>query len=345
MHTDCHPYAKLFDQPDYSGGKPLPLHVWLRTAEQQKYLTMAVGDAIDAQMQVSVGLPLIGVEDHRGPATAVVMQLIVVEHGEHLVLVLIMLPVIPAAFAAVLRAGWRYVLAAAAIGVGASAIATILFTEAFVRGDPVTPVVLQKVQPLVAVVGAWFILGERPRPQYGWLLLGGLVGTWLIAFPSPFDIGVEQALPAALAISAAVLWAMGTVLGRLLATRLRFQHVTALRFAFGLPASVVAVLILDAPFTTSASDFVWIAVLAIVTGLVALSLYYIGLQRTPAIIAALAELTFPVTAAAVGYFAFDATLDGSQWLGVAVTTAVVLILPITGPRVVRVPREVVPATS
>jgi DME family drug/metabolite transporter len=265
--------------------------------------------------------------------------------GEHLVLVLIMLPVIPAAFAAVIRAGWRYVAAAAAIGVGASAIATILFTEAFVRGDPVTPVVLQKIQPLVAVVGAWFILGERPRPKYGWLLVGGLVGTWLIAFPSPVDISVEQAVPAVLAISAAVLWAMGTVLGRMLATRLRFQHVTALRFAFGLPASALAVLVVGAPFTTSASDFFWIAVLAIVTGLVALSLYYIGLQRTPAIIAALAELTFPVTAAAVGYFAFDATLDGSQWLGVALTSCVVLVLPLTGPRVVRVPREVVPATS
>jgi drug/metabolite transporter (DMT)-like permease len=265
--------------------------------------------------------------------------------GEHLVLVVIMLPVIPAAFAAVLQAGPRYVAAAAAIGIGASAIATILFTQAFVHGDPVTPVVLQKVQPLFAVVGAWFILGERPRPKYGWLLLGGVVGAWLIAFPSPFEIHVDKAYTALLAITAAALWAMGTVLGRLLATRLRFQHVTALRFAFGLPASAVAVLLLGAPFTTSASDFAWIAALAIVTGLVALSLYYIGLQRTPAIIAALAELTFPVTAAAVGYFAFDATLDGSQWLGVAVTTGVVLVLPITGPRVVRVPREVVPATS
>jgi DME family drug/metabolite transporter len=265
--------------------------------------------------------------------------------GEHLVLVLIMLPVIPAAFAAVMRAGPRYVAAAAAVGVGASAIATILFTQAFVHGDPITPVVLQKVQPLFAVVGAWFVLGERPRPKYGWLLLGGVVGAWLIAFPSPFEIHVDRAYTALLAITAAALWAMGTVLGRFLAMRLRFQHVTALRFAFGLPASAVAVLLLGAPFTTSASDFAWIAVLAIVTGLVALSLYYIGLQRTPAIIAALAELTFPVTAAAVGYFAFDATLDGSQWVGVAVTTGVVLVLPITGPRVVRVPREVVPATS
>jgi drug/metabolite transporter, DME family len=265
--------------------------------------------------------------------------------GEHLVLVLLMLPVIPPAIVAVTRAGWRYVAAAAAIGIGASAIATILFTQAFVHGDPVTPVVLQKIQPLVAVLGAWVILHERPRAHYGWFLLGGLVGTWLVAFPSPFDIHVEAALPALMAIGAAVLWAMGTVLGRLLATRLRFQHVTALRFAFGLPASAVAVLIVGAPFFTSAQDFAWIAGLAIVTGLVALSLYYIGLRKTPAVIAALAELTFPVTAAAVGYFAFGATLDGTQWIGVLITTTVVLLLPVTAPRMVAVRREVVPATS
>jgi DME family drug/metabolite transporter len=266
--------------------------------------------------------------------------------GEHLILVLLTLPLIPGAFVAVRRAGRRYVAAAAVIGVGASAIATILFTQAFVHGDPVTPVVLQKIQPLVAVVGAWFILGERPRRYFAWFLIAGLTGIWLIAFPSPFEIHVGAALPAMYAISAAVLWALGTVLGRLLATRLWFEHVTALRFAFGLPASALAVLVVGAPFTTSASDFGWIAALAVVTGLVALSLYYYGLRRTPAVIATLAELTFPVTAAAVGYFAFDATLDGSQWLGLALTTAVVALLPVTGLRIVRMRGEkLVPATN
>jgi len=266
--------------------------------------------------------------------------------GEHLILVLLTLPLIPAALVAVRRAGRRYVAAAVVIGVGASAIATILFTQAFVEGDPVTPVVLQKVQPLVAVVGAWFILGERPRKGFAWFLVAGLAGIWLIALPSPFDIHVGAAMPAVYALGAAVLWALGTVLGRLLATRLWFGHVTALRFAFGLPASAFAVLVVGAPFTTSASDFAWIAVLAVVTGLVALSLYYYGLQRTPAVIATLAELTFPVTAAAVGYFVFDATLDGSQWLGLALTTTVVALLPVTGLRVLRVRGEkLLPATN
>ena len=113
------------------------------------------------------------------------------------------------------------------------------------HGDLVTPVVLQKIQPLV-VVGAGSSSASG-LPHFGWFLVAGLVGTWLIAFPNPFDIHVEAALPALYAITAAVLWAFGTVLGRLLATRLRFQHVTALRFFFGLPASAVAVLIVGAP--------------------------------------------------------------------------------------------------
>ena len=259
--------------------------------------------------------------------------------GEHVVLVLATLPLIPAALLAVVRAGRRFLVAAVVIGVGASAIATILFTQAFVAGDPVTPVVLQKIQPLVAVVAARFILDERPRPRFGWFLLGGLVGTWLIAFPDPLNIKVGAALTAFYAVTAAVLWALGTVLGRLLATRLAFQHVVALRFAFGLPASAIAVVLVGAPFFSSADDSLWIAALALVTGLVALSLYYYGLQRTPAVIAALAELAFPVTAAAVGYFAFGATLEASQWAGVAVTSAVVLLLPVTGSHVVRIRRE------
>src|SRR4051812_8663914 len=83
--------------------------------------------------------------------------------GEHLVLVLCTLPFLAGALAAVFRLGWRYVLAAVVIGAGSSALATIFFTQAFVDGDPVTPVVLQKVQPIIAVVAARLILGERPR--------------------------------------------------------------------------------------------------------------------------------------------------------------------------------------
>src|SRR4051795_2938906 len=65
--------------------------------------------------------------------------------GEHLVLVLCTLPFADGALTAAFRLGRRYGLAPLIHGAGLSAVATILFTEAFVVGtDFVTPVVLQK---------------------------------------------------------------------------------------------------------------------------------------------------------------------------------------------------------
>jgi len=265
--------------------------------------------------------------------------------GEHVVLVAVLLPVIVAALPALWRAGPRFVAAGVVIGAGASALATILFTQAFVDGDPVTPVVLQKVQPLVAVSLAAAVLGERPRPRFGVFLAGGLAGTWLMAFPSPFDASLHGLKPVLYALAAAGLWALGTVLGRFLALELPFQQVTAVRFAFGLPASLAAVLVLGAPLRASLHDELFIALLALVTGLVAVLLYYYGLKRTTASVASVAELAFPVVAIAVGYLAFDATLTSTQLAGVVLTSLVVLLLPRRAPVLVADPGHPVPALA
>jgi drug/metabolite transporter (DMT)-like permease len=247
--------------------------------------------------------------------------------GEHVILVLITLPLIVPAMRALFAAGTRYVLAGIAIGAGASAVATILFTQAFVRGDPITPVVLQKVQPLIVIAAARVMLGEQPRRGFVWFVIPALLGVWLIAFPQPFDVHASGLEPIALALGAAVLWGLGTVFGRYLSRRLPFEHVVTVRFSFGLIASAIMLPILGAPAFASAHDTLWIAYLALVTGAAALSLYYIGLQRTPAMLASIAELAYPVTAVIVGYVAFDATLRWTQWLGVIVTVGVVSLLP------------------
>ena len=143
----------------------------------------------------------------------------------------------------------------------------------------------------------------------------------------PLHPTVHGLKPTLYALGAAVLWALGTVLGRYLSRDMRFEHVATLRFAFGLPASAVALLVLGAPAFASGHDTFWIAVLAVVTGFLALGLYYYGLQSTPAVAATLAELAFPVSAILVGYFKFGQTLTGWQWVGVALTTVVVALLP------------------
>ena len=263
--------------------------------------------------------------------------------GEHVLLVLLRLPFLGAALLAVVRLGWRHVLAAVVIGAGSSALATILFTQAFVDGhDFVTPVVLQKVQPIIAVVCAGAILGERPRRSFAFFFVPAIVGTWLMGVKHPFHPTVHGLRPTLYALGAAALWALGTVLGRYLTREMRFEHVATLRFTFGLAGSAVALLVLGAPAFASVHDSFWIAVLAVVTGFLALGLYYYGLLRTPAIAATLAELAFPVSATLVLYFKFGQAPTHLQWVGLALTSLVVTLLPIRPRDTIDVP---VPAAA
>jgi drug/metabolite transporter, DME family len=268
--------------------------------------------------------------------------------GEHVILVLLTLPLLLPALRAVFRAGQRYVAAAVVVGAGASALATILFTDALIgHSDYITPVVIQKVQPLVAIAAAAALLGERPRSRFAWFFLPALVGFWLVNQPQPFHPSAQGAVVIAEATAAAVLWALGTVLGRYLSRELEFQHVLSLRFFFGLIACAIALPIMGAPAYSNGHDSVLILYLALVTGLAALTLYYYGLQRTPAVLSSLAELTYPAVAVIAGIYAYDAQLAWTQWLGVALILGAVTLLPVQRRRVVAepAPRELVPAPA
>jgi DME family drug/metabolite transporter len=257
--------------------------------------------------------------------------------GEHVVLVALTLPLLVVSLRALWSAGPRYVAAGIAVGAGASAIATILFTQALFHGDFITVLVLQKVQPLVAVAGAWLVLREQPRPRFAWFLLPALAGIWLIALQHPLAPHAQGLTPIVESLGAAALWGMGTVLGRYLTRRLEFQQVATVRFAFGLIASAAVLPILGDKAFAGAHDSFYIALLAVVTGFLALGLYYYGLQRTPALLAALGELAFPVTAALIGIYVFNSNLRWTQWIGVAITVAVVTLLPWRRREVVRLP--------
>jgi drug/metabolite transporter, DME family len=248
--------------------------------------------------------------------------------GEHVVLVLFTLPVLLPALRAVWHAGPRYVAASVGVGAGASAVATILFTDALFHSDFITPVVLQKVQPLVAVIGAAIVLRERPRPRFVWFLVPALLGLWLVNQPHPLDPTANGLRPVIESLAAAVLWACGTVLGRYLGRELEFQHILSLRFFFGLIASAIALPIMSSKAYAGGHDSLWIVYYAIATGLISLGLYYYGLKRTPAVLASLAELTYPAIAVIGGIYAYNAHLRWSQWLGVAMIIVVVSLLPV-----------------
>jgi drug/metabolite transporter, DME family len=249
--------------------------------------------------------------------------------GEHVILVALTLPLLLPALRAVFAAGWRYVLAVVVVGAGASAVATILFTDALIgHSDFLTPVVIQKVQPFVAVGGAALLLGERPRQRFAWFFLPALAGFWLVNQAHPLAPSASGVVVIAEATGAAILWAMGTVLGRYLAREIAFQHIVALRFFFGLVASSIALPVMGEAAYSNGHDSLLILYLALVTGLLALTLYYYGLQRTPAVLSSLAELTYPAVAVLAGIYAYSQHLRWTQWIGVAVILTTVTLLPV-----------------
>ena len=211
---------------------------------------------------------------------------------------LLTLPLLVAALRALWQAGPRYVAAGIAVGAGASAIATILFTKALFHGDFITVVVLQKAQPLIAVAGAWLILGEQPRPRLRLVpdpRARRDLARRAAAAARPARAGPDADRGDARPRPRSGAWAPSSAATS--RRRLEFEHVTTVRFAFGLLASACMLPIVGAAAFSTWHDSFYIALLAFVTGFLALGLYYYGLRRTPAVLAALGELAFPVTAA------------------------------------------------
>jgi drug/metabolite transporter (DMT)-like permease len=243
---------------------------------------------------------------------------------EHVVLVVLVSPWLVGAVRALVRASRRTQLSVLVIGAGSSALATTLFTSAFRLGDPITPQVLQKLQPLIALLLAAVLLGERLRRSFLWFAVPALAGAWLLSFPDPLAVSVTSLYAAGLALAAAALWAAGTVLGRAASAELTFRQLTSLRFAVGLVALGVISLVTGTSLRVEPSAATNIMVLALVPGLIALLLYYRGLRNTPASRATLAELAFPITAAVVGVTVLGRSLGPSQWVGFAIVLAAVV---------------------
>jgi DME family drug/metabolite transporter len=249
---------------------------------------------------------------------------------EHLIVVVLVLPWIASAVRAFLRCGVRDRLAIIVIGAGCSATATALFTEAFSvsarTGDFITPLVLQKLQPVFAVVLAIGLLRERLRPGFGMYAVPALVGSWLLSFADPLHVQLQAVQVALLAVGAAFLWGAGTVLGRLVSPSVGPRDLTVLRYVWGLPAALLIVWKLHAPVAPGWSNLTGLVLLATIPGLLALVLYYVGLRSTAASRATFAELAFPATAAIIGIGFLHGSLTASQWVGFVIVVVAVTAL-------------------
>jgi DME family drug/metabolite transporter len=267
-------------------------------------------------------------------------QIVVAEDG---LVTLFLLPVLIRSRGELRKLGRRGWLAVAVIAAGAQALATILFTASFSIAAQhqlfAETFVLQQTQPLIAIALAWIVLGERRRPWFWPAAVVGIAAVYMVLFASD-PLSPVSALKngrlevGLLALGAAVLWASGTVLGRFALGSISFWSMTSLRFTLALPVLVVIVLVqsgLGGFGHYRMSDFLPnLLAIAIVPGLLALLLYYRALSKTPASLATIAEMAYPVAATLIASapypWGFHQPLYPAQLLGTAVLLGVIVFL-------------------
>lgn len=218
------------------------------------------------------------------------------------------------------------------IGWGASAGAALLFTKALESGSPTTASLLQNMQPLIVVVLAMVILKERLSRYYWPCLAASMLGAYLLTFGTlrpMWLLDADQAAAAGFALGAATLWGAGTVFARLVLPRLPYLTLTAMRILLAIP--FVAVIAsgrggLDESLGGLADSPVRIGVAALGPGLLAVLLFYRGLEGTKASHATLAEFMYPVSALVGNWAVLGIMISVTQLLGLLlVLTAVVAL--------------------
>jgi drug/metabolite transporter (DMT)-like permease len=111
------------------------------------------------------------------PSTVIVLM----EHLIIAVLVLIFLGRYLKELKNLNRKDW---LALIFVGFGGSALATVMFTQSFHYVNPSVAILLQKIQPLVAILLAVVIMKEKISPKFWvWAALA-IFGAYLISFPT-----------------------------------------------------------------------------------------------------------------------------------------------------------------
>ncbi len=206
-------------------------------------------------------------------------------------------------------------------------IGTILFTAAlgqihFISFSVVY--LVQKLQPIFALGSAWIFLKEKLNKKYFIWAAIAAVAAYFVTFPNGyinFATGSGTIIAALFALGAAFCWGTGTTFSKMLLKEVSVVEATGLRF-FGTFALGIVALVLTGTLGTltmaTPGQFAKFILIALSTGLVALYIYYKGLQKTPVSISTFLELTFPLLAIFIDAVFYHTVLSPSQFVAAAV---------------------------
>lgn len=215
-------------------------------------------------------------------------------------------------------------------GVG-SAIATVAFTESFQYLNPSLVILLQKLQPVVAIILAAVILKEEIQKQFLVWAAVCLVGGLLISSPdierfytlmvNNFGaVSSDVALKGYGLVGISIVgWGATTVFGkRLSLAGFETKSIMAGRFLTGLLVLIPFVHWNRNLILPNGEDYLRILIMVLISGAMAMWLYYQGLKRLSAKTTAIAEMFFPFFAIIVNWVFLGKQLTELQLVGGAI---------------------------
>lgn len=246
---------------------------------------------------------------------------------EHLILTIIFLPVLFKNVRTFWQAKVAHVFYFLIIGGLGSAIGTLAFTRAFGLINPSLVILLQKFQPIVAIILARVVLNERVNLSFfKWGILC-LIGAGLLSFEdisaglSQLEMGSDllnqkSFIGYALTFVAVISWGSSTVFGKKLSlSGLGEKEIMAGRFSMGLVCLIPILLTGEMNLDLNGETWSKLFLMVLLSGVLGMFFYYKGLKLVSARVCALAEMFFPLCAVLVNWAFLSQSLSIYQMLG------------------------------
>ena len=223
------------------------------------------------------------------------------------------------------RRDWPALLVIGGLG---SAIGTLAFTQAFSHMNPTLVILLQKLQPLVAISLAALVLKEHIQARF--LLCVGVAfsGSFLLMYDDLASLLASEGWHYSpdvlfrlagygLTLLAVISWGASTVFGKKLALAgYSSDEIMQGRFVVGFIV-LLPFLFLNAPFEQAVSISLGgkIALMVLISGVLGMVFYYQGLARIQSKQSAVAEMGFPVMAGLINWVVLGFALTPLQIAG------------------------------
>jgi drug/metabolite transporter (DMT)-like permease len=203
-------------------------------------------------------------------------------------------------------------------------------------------VLLQKLQPVFAILLARVILKERIKKGFALWAVIALIAGYFMTFgwnlPDFSTNGIVTVYAALLSLLAAFSFGRSTVFSKKILGNYSFVSSTFFRYGFTTVIMLVIVLacghIGDFALVTP-RNWLFVALIGLTTGSGAIFLYYYGLRNVKASISTFLELLYPITAVVLDYFVNHTKYSIVQWIAASVMLFSIVMLNVNSKKTVK----------